>query len=124
MLNLPVPQTSIRGITNIKGLPKDSSLPQSSNLIKDTRRQYPKANSHHTYRYAVLFSTLSLDDSYGRRHLVLSHDEFRGSRSGLCRSGGIGIIKNLRHELPHAYLNQERQHLDRGSQVVKVSDSG
>ncbi|GFW50863.1 uncharacterized protein TNCV_3591451 [Trichonephila clavipes] len=24
-----------------------------------------------------------------RRHLVLCHDEFRGPRSGLCRSGGI-----------------------------------
>ncbi|GFV78392.1 uncharacterized protein TNCV_95491 [Trichonephila clavipes] len=25
-----------------------------------------------------------------RRHLALCHDEFRGPRSGLCRSGGIG----------------------------------
>ncbi|GFX77438.1 uncharacterized protein TNCV_2956341 [Trichonephila clavipes] len=25
-----------------------------------------------------------------RRHLALGHDEFRGPRSGLCRSGGIG----------------------------------
>ncbi|GFX65497.1 uncharacterized protein TNCV_4735451 [Trichonephila clavipes] len=24
-----------------------------------------------------------------RRHLALCHDEFRGPRSGLCRSGGI-----------------------------------
>ncbi|GFW75696.1 hypothetical protein TNCV_4428791 [Trichonephila clavipes] len=24
-----------------------------------------------------------------RRHLTLCHDEFRGPRSGLCRSGGI-----------------------------------
>ncbi|GFW72621.1 uncharacterized protein TNCV_3798491 [Trichonephila clavipes] len=24
-----------------------------------------------------------------RRHLTLCHDEFRGHRSGLCRSGGI-----------------------------------
>ncbi|GFW63957.1 uncharacterized protein TNCV_706631 [Trichonephila clavipes] len=28
--------------------------------------------------------------SNDRRHLALGHDEFRGPRSGLCRSGGIG----------------------------------
>ncbi|GFT73394.1 hypothetical protein TNCV_1081531 [Trichonephila clavipes] len=27
-----------------------------------------------------------------RRHLALCHDEFRGPRSGLCRSGGISNI--------------------------------
>ncbi|GFX09014.1 uncharacterized protein TNCV_4165931 [Trichonephila clavipes] len=29
-----------------------------------------------------------------RRHLALCHDEFRGPRSGLCRSGGIGNNNN------------------------------
>ncbi|GFV55488.1 uncharacterized protein TNCV_3776751 [Trichonephila clavipes] len=28
------------------------------------------------------------------RHLALCHDEFRGPRSGLCRSGGIGNSNN------------------------------
>ncbi|GFX21789.1 uncharacterized protein TNCV_2310681 [Trichonephila clavipes] len=31
-----------------------------------------------------------------RRHLELSHDEFRGPRSGLCRSGGISNNNNNR----------------------------
>ncbi|GFX24156.1 hypothetical protein TNCV_2436491 [Trichonephila clavipes] len=30
-----------------------------------------------------------------RRHLALCHDEFRGPRSGLCRSGGIGNNNKL-----------------------------
>ncbi|GFW18625.1 uncharacterized protein TNCV_1222861 [Trichonephila clavipes] len=29
-----------------------------------------------------------------RRHLALCHDEFRGPRSDLCRSGGIGNNNN------------------------------
>ncbi|GFX68527.1 hypothetical protein TNCV_2432341 [Trichonephila clavipes] len=30
-----------------------------------------------------------------RRHLALCHDEFRGPRSGLCRSGGIDNNKTI-----------------------------
>ncbi|GFU58707.1 hypothetical protein TNCV_932531 [Trichonephila clavipes] len=30
---------------------------------------------------------------YDMRHLALCHDEFRGPRSSLCRSGGIGNNK-------------------------------
>ncbi|GFV64246.1 hypothetical protein TNCV_3000111 [Trichonephila clavipes] len=32
-----------------------------------------------------------------RRHLALCHDEFRGPRSDLCRSGGIGNNNNILH---------------------------
>ncbi|GFX35930.1 uncharacterized protein TNCV_4214521 [Trichonephila clavipes] len=31
-----------------------------------------------------------------RRHLALCHDEFRGPRSGLCRSGGISNNRIVR----------------------------
>ncbi|GFV33973.1 hypothetical protein TNCV_2613711 [Trichonephila clavipes] len=40
-----------------------------------------------------------------RRHLVLSHDELRGPRSGLCRSGGISNNNNIT-------LNRSYSHLD------------
>ncbi|GFV93873.1 uncharacterized protein TNCV_1811281 [Trichonephila clavipes] len=32
--------------------------------------------------------------AYDRCHLALCHDEFRGPRSGLCRSGGISNNNN------------------------------
>ncbi|GFU79514.1 uncharacterized protein TNCV_2915741 [Trichonephila clavipes] len=42
-----------------------------------------------TVTYMVLKATAN-----DRRHLALCHDEFRGPRSGLCRSRGISNYNN------------------------------
>ncbi|GFS78490.1 uncharacterized protein TNCV_3147461 [Trichonephila clavipes] len=48
------------------------------------------AEPNHTVTCMVLKTTAN-----DRRHLALYHDEFRGPRSGLCRSGGMSNNNSL-----------------------------
>ncbi|GFU37466.1 hypothetical protein TNCV_4274081 [Trichonephila clavipes] len=53
-----------------------------------------------------------------RRHLTLCHDEFRGSRSGLCRSEGR--FMPIHYLAPSCYSDADCGAVGSGSVVRKV----